>query len=153
MLALRHSLHRKATDARGFYAIYAGMIAIAAALVLFGSDALLGLLTTPCKRLPACSCHPQPFPAAAAAVRWQGRPWTLGERTGAEPVHRRGDLGVGQILSIILTVATAFPDMMGQTILAVLGCGTALGIAGFAVLTVLRAYLVAAVALVAIKVA
>src|SRR6202040_2246877 len=46
VLALRHSLHRKATDARGFYAVYAGLIAVAAALVLFGSDALLGLLTT-----------------------------------------------------------------------------------------------------------
>ncbi len=45
VLTLRHSLHRKPADARGFYAVYAGLIAGAAALVLLGSDALLGLLT------------------------------------------------------------------------------------------------------------
>jgi Mn2+/Fe2+ NRAMP family transporter len=45
VLSVRHSLHRKAGDARGFYAVYAGLIVIAAGLVLFGSDGLLGLLT------------------------------------------------------------------------------------------------------------
>ena len=34
VLSLRHSLHRKPTDAKGFYAVYAGLIAVAAALVL-----------------------------------------------------------------------------------------------------------------------
>jgi hypothetical protein len=39
---------------------------------------------------------------------------------------------------MILTAATAFPDMSGETILIVLGGGVAVGIAGFAVVTLLR---------------
>ena len=40
----RHSLHRKVTDAKGFYAVYALLIAVAAAIVLT-PGAPLGLLT------------------------------------------------------------------------------------------------------------
>jgi hypothetical protein len=39
------------------------------------------------------------------------------------------------MLSIILTAATVFPDLSGETILAVLGGGTALGPLGFAALS------------------
>jgi Mn2+/Fe2+ NRAMP family transporter len=42
VLTLRHSLHRKPTDARGFYAVYAGLIGGSAALVLFGSTRCSG---------------------------------------------------------------------------------------------------------------
>jgi hypothetical protein len=42
------------------------------------------------------------------------------------------------MLSVILTAATVFPDMTGETILAVLGGGSALGIAGFAVIMLIR---------------
>jgi hypothetical protein len=41
-------------------------------------------------------------------------------------------------MSIILTAATVFPAMTGETIVAILGGGTALGIAGFAVFALLR---------------
>jgi hypothetical protein len=41
-------------------------------------------------------------------------------------------------LSIILTAATEFPDLSGDTILAILGGGSALGILGFAVVSLLR---------------
>src|SRR5476651_386530 len=44
ILSLKHSLHRKAGDAKGFYAVYCGLIAIAAALVLTPGVSL-GLLT------------------------------------------------------------------------------------------------------------
>ena len=44
VLSLKHSLHRKPTDAEGFYAVYCGLIAVAAALVLI-PGAPLGLLT------------------------------------------------------------------------------------------------------------
>jgi len=40
VLALRHSLHRKPPDAWGFYLVYAGLTAVSAMLVLFGSDAV-----------------------------------------------------------------------------------------------------------------
>jgi len=44
-------------------------------------------------------------------------------------------IGVLVMLSIILTAATVFPDMTGETIIAVLGGGSALGCIGFAVIT------------------
>ena len=44
VMALRHSLHRKPTEAKGFYAVYCGLIVVAAALVLT-PGAPLGLLT------------------------------------------------------------------------------------------------------------
>jgi len=44
VLSLKHSLHRKATDAKGFYLVYCGLIAGAATLVLI-PGAPLGLIT------------------------------------------------------------------------------------------------------------
>ncbi len=44
VLSLRHSLHRKPSDAKGFYAVYGGLVIIAAALVL-APGTPLGLLT------------------------------------------------------------------------------------------------------------
>jgi Mn2+/Fe2+ NRAMP family transporter len=136
VLALRHSLHRKAGDARGFYTVYAGVIAVAAALVLFGSDALLGLLTNAVQTLagvllPSATvfllllCNDK-----AVLGPWVNGPW-LNLFTGAV-------IWVLVMLSIILTAATVFPDMTGETIAAILGGGTALGIAGFAAFALLR---------------
>jgi hypothetical protein len=34
VLSLRHSLHRKPTEAKAFYTVYGGLVALAAALVL-----------------------------------------------------------------------------------------------------------------------
>jgi Mn2+/Fe2+ NRAMP family transporter len=45
MFNLRHSLHRSFADAKGFYASYAGLVALAAAIVLI-PGAPLGLITT-----------------------------------------------------------------------------------------------------------
>ena len=42
--AMRHSLHRGVGNAKGFYAIYAGLVAVAAAIVLLPGSPL-GLLT------------------------------------------------------------------------------------------------------------
>ncbi len=136
VLALRHSLHRKATDARGFYAVYAGLIAVAAALVLFGSDALLGLLTNAVQTLAGVL-----LPSATVFLlllcndRAVLGPWVNGRWLN---LFSGAVIWVLVMLSIILTAATVFPDMTGETILAVLGGGTALGIAGFAVLTLMR---------------
>jgi Mn2+/Fe2+ NRAMP family transporter len=136
VLALRHSLHRKAGDARGFYAVYAGVIAVAAVLVLFGSDALLGLLTNAVQTLagvllPSATvfllllCNDK-----AVLGPWVNGRW-LNLFTGAV-------IWVLVMLSIILTAATVFPDMTGETIVAILGGGTALGIVGFAAFALLR---------------
>jgi len=136
VLALRHSLHRKATDARGFYAVYAGLIAVAAALVLFGSDALLGLLTNAVQTLagvllPSATvfllllCNDK-----AVLGPWVNGRW-LNLFTGAV-------IWILVMLSIILTAATVFPDISGETIVIALGGGTLLGIAGFAAFALLR---------------
>src|ERR1019366_6994334 len=42
--SVRHMLHRKPTEAKAFYAVYGGLVALAAALVLT-PEAPLGLLT------------------------------------------------------------------------------------------------------------
>ncbi|MFX8660766.1 divalent metal cation transporter, partial [Acinetobacter baumannii] len=44
VLSIRHSLHRKPGEAKGFYAVYLGLIVVAAGLVL-APGAPLGLLT------------------------------------------------------------------------------------------------------------
>jgi hypothetical protein len=136
VLALRHSLHRKATDACGFYAVYAGLIIAAAALVLLGSDALLGLLTTAVQTLAGVL-----LPSATVFLLllcndadvlgpWVNGRW-LNLFTGAV-------IWVLVMLSMILTAATAFPDISGDTILAVLGGGISVGVAGFAAVTLLH---------------
>ena len=136
VLTLRHSLHRKATDAKGFYAVYAGLIAVAAALVLFGSDALLGLLTTAVQTLagvllPSATvfllllCNDK-----AVLGPWVNGRW-LNVFTGAV-------IWVLVMLSIVLTAATLFPGLSGLAILTVLGSGSAVGVLGFGVFAALR---------------
>jgi len=136
VLTLRHSLHRKPTDAQGFYAVYAGLIAGAAALVLLGSDALLGLLTNAVQTLAGVL-----LPSATVFLLllcndksvlgpWVNGRW-LNLFTGAV-------IWVLVMLSMVLTAATVFPDISGETIIASLGLGTVLGVAGFAAIMVLR---------------
>ena len=137
VLALRHSLHRKTSDARGFYAVYAGLIAFAAALVLLGSDSLLGLLTNAVQTLAGVL-----LPSATVFLLLLCNdkavlgPWVNGRKlnlfTGAV-------IWVLVMLSIILTAATVFPDMSGETILTILGGGSALGAVGFAAFSFINA--------------
>ena len=136
VLALRHSLHRKTTDARGFYAVYAGLIAFAAALVLLGSDSLLGLLTNAVQTLAGVL-----LPSATVFLLLLCNdkavlgPWVNGKKlnlfTGAV-------IWVLVMLSIILTAATVFPDLSGETILVILGGGSAFGAIGFAIFSFVR---------------
>jgi Mn2+/Fe2+ NRAMP family transporter len=132
VLALRHSLHRKATDAMGFYAVYAGLIAVAAGLVLFSNDAFLGLLTNAVQTLagvllPSATvfllllCNDK-----AVLGPWVNGRW-LNLFTGAV-------IWALVMLSMILTTATVFPNLTAQTIVLILGGGSAIGIVGFAAL-------------------
>jgi hypothetical protein len=136
VLALRHSLHRRATDAWGFYLVYAGLIVAAAALVLYGSDALLGLLTNAVQTLAGVL-----LPSATVFLLLLCNdeavlgPWVNGRGlnlfTGAV-------IWILLMLSIILTAATVFPNISGSTIVTVLGGGTAAGVAGYALLLLAR---------------
>jgi NRAMP (natural resistance-associated macrophage protein)-like metal ion transporter len=139
VLAMHHSLHRKATDARGFYAVYAGLVAVAAALVLFGSDSLLGLLTNAVQTLagvllPSATvfllllCNDK-----AVLGPWVNGRW-LNLFTGAV-------IWVLVTLSIILTAATVFPNVSGEMIVGILGAGTLLGLIGSAAVVAMRPHL------------
>ncbi len=137
VFSVRHSLHRKISDAKLFYVIYAGLIAAAAVLVLTASDNLLGLLTDAVQALagvllPSATvfllllCNDK-----AVLGPWANTKW-LNVFTGAV-------IWVLVMLSIILTASTAFPDISGTTIMDILVGMTILGALGFIVVSMLQA--------------
>jgi Mn2+/Fe2+ NRAMP family transporter len=130
VLSLKHSLHRKPTDAKGFYAVYAGLIAVAAALVLTPGTPL-GLLTNAVQTLAGVL-----LPSATVFLLLLCNdkavlgPWANSRRlnlfTGAV-------IAVLVVLSVILTASVLWPDMGEEMILEILGGGTVLSIAVAAV--------------------
>jgi NRAMP (natural resistance-associated macrophage protein)-like metal ion transporter len=128
-LRVRHSLHRKITDAAGFYVAYGVLIAVAAVLVAVSSDAFLGFLTNAVQALAGVL-----LPSATVFLLLLCNdkavlgPWSNGPKlnlfTGAV-------IWILVLLSIILTVATLFPGVTGDTILKILTGGVMLGLTGF----------------------
>jgi Mn2+/Fe2+ NRAMP family transporter len=122
---LNHSLHRKPIEAIGFYLVYAGLIALAAALVLI-PNVPLGLLTNAVQTLagvllPGATvfllllCNDK-----AVLGPWRNGRW-INLLTGA--------IIAGLVmLSIILTAAVAYPNLDSRVILGVLIGGSALTI-------------------------
>jgi hypothetical protein len=124
VLSIRHSLHRKPKEAKGFYAFYATLNVIAAAIVL-SPNAPLGLLTNTVQTLAGVL-----LPSAAVFLlllcndKAVLRPWT---NSRAMNLFTGGVIAALVILSVILTASVLFPDQTNETvILAILGCGTAL---------------------------
>jgi NRAMP (natural resistance-associated macrophage protein)-like metal ion transporter len=118
---LNHSLHRKPTEAVGFYLVYAGLIALAAALVLVPGTPL-GLLTNAVQTLagvllPSATvfllvlCNDK-----AVLGPWRNGRW-LNLFTGAV-------IAALVMLSVILTASVLYPDLDGRTILGVLVTGS-----------------------------
>jgi len=133
---LKHSLHRKPADAIGFYLIYAGLIALAAALVLIPGTPL-GLLTNAVQTLagvllPSATvfllllCNDK-----AVLGPWVNGRW-LNLFTGAV-------IAALVTLSVILTASVLYPDIDGRMILATLATGGAVTVAGWAALSLGRA--------------
>jgi Mn2+/Fe2+ NRAMP family transporter len=126
VFSARHSLHRKVREAKGFYAVYFLLIAIAAAIVLTPGSPL-GLLTVAVQvlagvLLPSATvfllllCNDKPVLGPWANTRW------LNYFTGAV-------IAVLVLLSIILTVSVIFPDATNaQVILGILGGGGVVGV-------------------------
>jgi NRAMP (natural resistance-associated macrophage protein)-like metal ion transporter len=124
VFSARHSLHRKVTDAKGFYAVYGGLIAVAAAVVLIPGSPL-GLLTLAVQvlagvLLPSATvfllllCNDKPVLGPWVNNRW------VNYFTGAI-------IAVLIILSVILTVSVLFPDATNeQLILGIMGGGVVL---------------------------
>ena len=121
LFSARHSLHRKVTDAKGFYAVYCGLIVIAAAIVLTPGSPL-GLLTLAVQVLAGVL-----LPSATVFLLLLCNdkavlgPWAntrlLNYFTGAV-------IAVLVILSVILTASVLFPDATNeQVILGILGGG------------------------------
>jgi len=125
VLSLKHSLHRKPTEAKGFYAVYGALVALAAALVLTPGTPL-GLLTNAVQTLagvllPSATvfllllCNDRQVLGPWANGRW------LNLFTGAV-------IAALVLLSIVLTAAVLYPGIGERTILAILGGGTALAV-------------------------
>ena len=123
VLSLKHSLHRKATDARGFYLVYAGLIAVSAAIVLIPGSPL-GLITLAVQTLAGVL-----LPSATVFLLllcndaevlgpWVNGRWSNGF-TGVV-------IAALVLLSIVLTASVLYPDISGEQILAILGGGSLL---------------------------
>jgi NRAMP (natural resistance-associated macrophage protein)-like metal ion transporter len=126
VLSLKHSLHRKPSDAKGFFAIYFALIVAAAGLVLT-PGAPLGLLTNAVQTLagvllPSATvfllllCNDKAVLGPWVNTRW------LNLFTG-------GVIAVLLMLSIILTASVMFPEAASEkVILSILGGGGTLGV-------------------------
>jgi NRAMP (natural resistance-associated macrophage protein)-like metal ion transporter len=121
VLSLRHSLHRKPQDAKGFYAVYFGLIMLAAALVLIPGTPL-GLLTNAVQTLAGVL-----LPSATVFLLLLSNDKAV---LGPWVNSRRLNLFTGAVvatlvmLSVILTASVLFPDMGEIVIVGILVGGS-----------------------------
>jgi Mn2+/Fe2+ NRAMP family transporter len=118
VLGLKHSLHRGFRQAKGFYAIYAALIAVAAAIVLIprvplgliieGVQALAGVL------LPAATV----FLLLLCNDRAVLGPWV--NRRGTN-VFTSAVVALLVALSVVLTASVLFPAITARQILDIIG--------------------------------
>ncbi len=140
VLSLKHSLHRKPSDAKGFYTVYCALIVAAAALVLM-PNVPLGLLTNAVQTLAGVL-----LPSASVFLLLLCNdkevlgPWVNGRVTN---ILTTVIVGVLVVLSIVLTAAVAFPDISGDRITEILVGGSIVGIVLGLGSMALRAYRVA----------
>lgn len=123
---VKHSLHRKPWDAKGFYAVYCGLIVLAAVLVLTPGTPL-GLLTNAVQTLAGVL-----LPSATVFLlllcndRQILGPWVNSTRlnlfTGAV-------VAALVMLSVILTASVLFPDLGEAWIIGILIGGSVLALA------------------------
>jgi Mn2+/Fe2+ NRAMP family transporter len=120
VLAVKHSLHRKPTDAVGFYMVYAGLIGLAAVLVVIPGSPL-GLLTLAVQVLAGVL-----LPSATVFLlllcndRAVLGPWV--NKTGLN-IFTGAVIAVLVVLSVILTAAVLYPDISDRVILWTLAGG------------------------------
>jgi Mn2+/Fe2+ NRAMP family transporter len=138
VLGLRHSLHRGVRGAKGFYAVYAGLIAVAAVVVLIPGSPL-GLLTEGVQTLAGVL-----LPSASVFLlllcndRAVLGPWVNGRKTNA---FTAAVVAALVMLSVILTASVLFPRITpGQIAGILVACGAAAALAGgYAIARRLRA--------------
>jgi Mn2+/Fe2+ NRAMP family transporter len=131
----KHSLHRKVTDAKGFYVVYVAIVALSAALVLIPGSPL-GLLTLAVQTLAGIV-----LPSATVFLLLLcNDKAVLGPWVNSKPLNlfTGAVIWVLVMLSIILTASIAYPNISGETILWILGGGTILAVVGYAVTLLFR---------------
>jgi NRAMP (natural resistance-associated macrophage protein)-like metal ion transporter len=126
VLGVKHSLHRPVRQAKGFYACYAGLMAVAAALVLL-PGVPLGLLTEGVQTLAGVL-----LPSATVFLLLLCNdkevlgPWVNSRKLN---VFTSAVVWVLVLLSIILTASVLFPGISSTQIIGVLAGGVLLGAA------------------------
>ena len=124
VFAVRHSLHRKPRDAKAFYAVYIGLIIVAAALVLTPGTPL-GLLTNLVQTLAGVL-----LPSATVFLLLLcNDKAVLGPWVNSKGLNwfTAAIIAVLVLLSVILTAAVLFPNISDAHILGVLIGGTLFG--------------------------
>ncbi|MDH6580365.1 divalent metal cation transporter [Kitasatospora sp. MAP5-34] len=123
VFGMKHSLHRGVGNAKGFYAVYAGLVGLAATIVLIPGSPL-GLLTQGVQVLAGVL-----LPSASVFLLLLCNdkdvlgPWVNGPKTNAFTAFV---VGVLVTLSVILTASVLFPDITAGTILDIMAaCGIA----------------------------
>ncbi len=125
VLGVSHSLHRTVSQAKGFYACYGGLMAVAAALVLL-PGVPLGLLTEGVQTLAGVL-----LPSATAFLLLLCNdkdvlgPWVNSRRLN---VFTSAVVWVLVLLSIILTASVLFPGISSAQIIGILVGGVLLGV-------------------------
>jgi hypothetical protein len=135
VLGMNHSLHRGVGQARGFYAVFAGIVGLSATIVLLPGSPL-GLLTEGVQTLagvllPSASL----FLLLLCNDRDVLGPWTNGRRLN---VFASAVVGVLVMLSLILTASVVFPNLTPRQMLEIMGGFVALALGGAAAWAVTR---------------
>jgi NRAMP (natural resistance-associated macrophage protein)-like metal ion transporter len=131
---INHSLHRGVKQAKGFYAVYAGVIGLAATIVLAASDHVEGVLTVGVQALagvllPSASVYLLLLCTDKAVLG----PWVNGRKTTA---FTSAVIAVLVGLSLVLTGSVLDANITTGQILAVLGGTAGVYAAGASVLAV-----------------
>src|SRR5215467_1376682 len=127
VFGIRHSLHRGVRGAKGFYFVYAAVIALAATVVLIPGSPL-GLLTEGVQALAGVL-----LPSASVYLlllcndREVLGPWVNGTKTNA---FTGAVVAVVVALSVILTAAVLFPAISAHQILDIMIVCGAVGVLG-----------------------
>ncbi|KUZ91367.1 manganese transporter [Burkholderia ubonensis] len=132
---IRHSLHRNVSDAKGFYLVYFGIVAAAAAIVLIPGSPL-GLLTEAVQTLAGVL-----LPSATVFLlllcndKQVLGPWVNSMKLN---IFTGAVIWVLVMLSIILTASVMYPDISGETIVDVLVGGSVFAIVGYLATVLIR---------------
>jgi NRAMP (natural resistance-associated macrophage protein)-like metal ion transporter len=125
VLGLKHSLHRKPSEAKGFYAVFAGLLVVAAVVVLIPGSPL-GLLTVGVQTLAGVL-----LPSATVFLLLLCNdaqvlgPWVNGRWLN---LFTSLVIAVLVMMSIVLTASVLYPAITAGTILWILGTGSVLAV-------------------------